>query len=141
VLYRYDADRLLRADVERDESKRRAVLESIANSYASELSMRAMATERLARLGSATLAGASEVVLNALPDAASPASLAAQESAELRSMSESKDPAELKQVRAKLEPKIFGGKAKAEDVAMLRTVCKAQKDATCVKQLERLILP
>ena len=141
VLYRHDADRILRADDERDEAKRRAIFESISNSYASELSLRLMATERLARLGSATLAGASEVVLNALPDAASPASLAAQDSAELLRMSQSKDPAELKQVRAKLEPKIFAGKAKAEDVAMLRTVCKAQKDATCVKQLERLILP
>lgn len=73
VQYRYDADRLLRADVEQDLEKRRAALEAIASSRTAEASLRLGAAERISRLGVAPLRAGQELAVNALPGAATPA--------------------------------------------------------------------
>jgi hypothetical protein len=138
IRYRFDADRLLQADAEPDLAKRRAVYLAVADSDLSDSGLRAAAIERIARLGSP--GAAREVVVNARADAPSPSAVAAKEAAELRREAESKDPAEQAELRAKLEPRIYAGKASPEDVAMLRTVCKAQKDAACLQKLDRLIV-
>ncbi len=140
VQYRYDADRLLRADVEQDLEKRRAALEAIASSRTAEASLRLGAAERISRLGVAPLRAGQELAVNALPGAATPAAIAAQEAAELLTKSRSQDPADQREVRARLEPRIYSGKGTPDDVAMLRVVCKAQHDDTCLHQLAHLIL-
>jgi len=137
VQYRFDADRMLRAEVEPDLAQRRIVYQAVAESLATEPSLRLAATERMARLGAKMFSHAQEVSLNAREDAVNPA---LTEAAELLKQSRSKDPSDQTHVRAVLEPKIFAGKASPEDVAMVRTVCKAQADAACLKQLDRLIL-
>jgi len=134
VQYRYDADRLLKAEVERDVTKRRALIKAIVDSQVSDPFLRLAATERLGRLGDGR---SEEVSLNASTDA--PA-VAAREQEDLVKKSESKVPADQNEVRSKLEPKIFAGKATAQDVMLLKTVCKAQKDAACLHQLDKLIL-
>ena len=143
VQYRYDADRMLRADVEPDLQKRRALYSTLAASLETDGGLRLAASERIARLGIMTPGGggASEIALNARTDAPSPSVVAAQEVAALLVLSRSKDPADLTQVREKLEPKIYSGKATRDDLAMLRTVCKTQRDTTCLRQLDKLILP
>ena len=140
VQYRYDADRMLRADVEGDMAKRRAAYQAIADSEGTEGTLRLAAAERIARLGARTLEAAQEVALNARTDAGSPAAIAAAAAAELLRQSRSADPVEQNKVRAELEPKVYAGKASYEDVGMLRRVCKAQHDAVCLRQLDRLIL-
>jgi hypothetical protein len=138
VQYRYDADRLLHADVELDLTKRRALLEAVAGSPTADPLLRVNANERLARLGGE---GASrEIALNAAPAAASPAATEAAEAEILLQKSQSKLPADQAEVRAKIEPKVFAGKATPADVAMLRNVCKSQRDMACLRQLDKLIL-
>jgi hypothetical protein len=137
ILYRYDADRLLRADVEPDLSKRRIVYDAVASSPLSDAALRLTAAEHLARLGAENLGTAAEVALNAVPDAEA---ARAREAADLAARARSKDPAVLAEVRAKIEPRIFSGKATAADVALLRGVCQAQKDAACQRQLDRLMV-
>jgi hypothetical protein len=136
IHYRYDADRLLHADTETDMGKRRELLESVANSLTSDPALRLNANQRLARLG-VNAAAAQEVALNAATNASV---VAAKEKADLLKKSTSKVAADQNEVRAAIEPKIFSGKATPEDVAMLRTVCKAQKDTACLKRLSKLIL-
>jgi hypothetical protein len=137
IEYHYDADRLLRADIEPDLTKRRAMYKAVAESPTTDSRLVLAAAERVARLGVAT-AGASEVALNATASAAVEAAAA---SADLLAKSRSKIASDQNEVRAKLEPKVFAGKATRDDVAMLRTVCKAQKDTACLGQLDRLIVP
>jgi hypothetical protein len=137
IQYRFDADRLLRADVEEDLAQRRAVYQAITDSPLTEPALRLGAAERIARLGATSLSHGQEVALNAHGDAGNPAMA---EAAELLKQSRSKDLSDQTHVRAVLEPRMFSGKASAEDIAMLRTVCKAQADAACLRQLDRLIL-
>ena len=136
IHYRYDADRILRADTETDLEKRREPLESVASSLTSDPSLRLNANLRLARMG-VNAAAAQEVAFNAASNANA---LAAKEKADLLKKSTSKVAADQNEVRAAIEPKIFSGKATPEDVAMLRAVCKTQKDAACLKRLSKLIL-
>jgi hypothetical protein len=137
VAYRYDVDRLLHADVEPDLVKRRAAFQAIFESKLVDQALRLAAAERIARMGSASVSDATEVSLNARADAAA---AAAAEQAELQRKSRSKVPADLAAVRSTLEPRIFSGAATKGDVAILRVVCKAQRDAACLKQLDHLIL-
>ena len=135
IQYRHDAERLLAADVELDLTKRRSLFKAVADTPGIDTALRLVALQRIARLGST--ATASEVPLNAPVTAAAEA---AKARADLLAKSRSKEPEDQNAVRAKLEPKIFSGQATADDVSMLRSVCKAQHDAACLRQLDRLIL-
>ncbi len=137
IEYRYHADRLLQADIEPDLAKRRTLYQAIADSPTVDSMLKLVVAARIARLGG-QLGDAKEVQLNATAVAIAAETAAA---ADLLAKSRSKVPADQNEVRAKLEPKIFAGKATREDVAMLRTVCKAQRDAACLRQLDHLILP
>jgi hypothetical protein len=137
VQYRYDADRLLHADVEPDPTKRHALYQEISDSKVTDSILRLAASERMARLGATGVGAGRETALNALADAGPPGAAAATQ---LLEKSKSKNPTDWSQVRAAIEPKIFSGKASRDDVAMLRTVCKAEKDTTCLQQLDHLIL-
>jgi hypothetical protein len=139
IQYRYDADRILRADIEPDPAKRRATYEAIANSPTTDGLLRITAAEHLAHLSLQSPGSGQELAINAGPDAGS-AEAATREAADLLAKSRSKDPSAQSEARAKLEPKIYSGKASASDVAMLRNICRAQRDTTCLHQLERLIL-
>ncbi len=134
IRYRYDADRLLRADTETDAQKKRDLLKAIADSALTDSFLRGMATERIGKLG-ASPGAAQEVAVNSNIDA-----LLAEETAELMKKSKSKKLADQADVRSKIEPKIFAGKATADDVTMLRNVCKTQKDSACLKRLDHLLL-
>lgn len=37
--------------------------------------------------------------------------------------------------RALLEPRVFGGDATAEEISMLRGICKSQKDKPCIARI------
>ena len=56
------------------------------------------------------------------------------------SQSRSKDPGDQSHVRSVIEPRIFAGKGSPTDVAMLRSVCKTQSDAACLRRLDHLML-
>jgi hypothetical protein len=136
VEYRYDAERLLRADIEPDLTKRMAEYKAVFETPGVDTQLKLAASERIARLGTTTNA-ATELSVNASVNAVA---AAAAEAADLLAKSRSKNPADQAAVRAKLEPRIFTGKATADDVGMLRTVCKAQHDTACITRLDRLIL-
>jgi hypothetical protein len=137
IQYRFAADRMLHADADPDLVARRAAYQTIADSPDTDTLMRLAANERISRLGAKVLSHASEVTINARADAGDPVAL---QVAELLRQSKSKDPGDQSHVRAVLEPKMFSGKASAEDVLMLRRVCKAQADTGCLRQLDRLIV-
>jgi hypothetical protein len=137
IQYRFAADRMLHADADPDPAGRRAAYQAIADSADTDTLMRLAANERISRLGVTALSHASEVTLNARTDAGDPAAL---QVTELLRLSKSKDASDQNHVRAVLEPKMFSGKASLEDVMMLRRVCRAQADAACLRQLDRLIV-
>jgi hypothetical protein len=141
IVFRHDAEQLLRADMEPDPVKRRPMLLAVLESKEADPNLRSAAAERIARLGAQSLNAAREIAINASPESnAAAAAAAAAEDADLLTKSRSKDASDQSVVRAKIEPKIFSGKATPGDVAMLRTVCKAQHDDACIRQLDRLIL-
>ena len=137
VQYRFDADRMLRAEVEPDLAQRRAAYQAIADSPATEAVLRLAAAERMSRLGAAPSGHAQEIALNAKADAGN---VAADEAAELLRQSRSKDASDQSHVRSVIEPRIFAGKGSPTDVAMLRSVCKSQSDAACLRRLDHLML-
>jgi hypothetical protein len=137
VQYRFDADRMLRADVEPDLAQRRAAYQAIADSQGTEPVLRLSAAERVSRLGAGLTGRSREVALNAKADAGE---AAPDEAAELLRQSRSKDASDQSHVRAVIEPRIFAGKGSPSDVAMLRTVCKAQGDDKCLGRLAHLML-
>lgn len=136
VAYRYDADRLLGADIEPDPAKRRVTYQAVASSATTDPGLRLAASERIARLGVESLAAAREISVNGGSDAGA----AAQEAADLLARSRSTDPVTQGVVRSRVEAKIFAGRATPADVAILRTVCTAQHDDACLHRLDHLIL-
>jgi len=44
-------------------------------------------------------------------------------------------PSSIAAARAILEPKVFGNHATAEEIRMLKAICKSQHDETCIKAL------
>jgi hypothetical protein len=51
-----------------------------------------------------------------------------------------KKPADYQTARSLIEPRMFAGKASPEDLRVMTVICKAQKDATCLKTVKTLQL-
>ena len=48
-------------------------------------------------------------------------------------------PSSIAAARAILEPKVFGNRATAEEIRMLKTICKSQRDEVCVEKCKSLL--
>jgi hypothetical protein len=140
IEFRFEVNRLLRAEGEIDLDKKRAMLEQLRSSPDADLSLRATAGEMLARLGNGR--STFELTLTGSPDAGAEggADLASGEATLLASLMRSKQPDDYQKVRDLLEPKMYSGRATADDVRMMTTLCKAQKDTVCLKMLKTLVL-
>jgi len=140
IEFRFEVSRLLRAEGEPDFAKKRAMLEHFRSDPTAEASLRSIATERLARLGGGPMF---EVSVNGGTDGGSDAATdggRAAEAAEIAKLMRSKKPADYQAARVLLEPKMYDGRATPDDVRALTTICKAQKDSTCLKALSTLKL-
>jgi hypothetical protein len=140
IEFRFEVNELLRAEHEIDLGKKRAMLEQLRNSPEVDVGLRAAAGERLARLGNGS--AAFELALAISPGGGADAGVDAgsAEAMLLASLMRSKNPGDYQKVRDMLEPKIYGGRATPDDVRMMTTVCKAEKDTACLKMLKTLVL-
>jgi hypothetical protein len=140
IEFRFEVNELLRAEREIDFGKKRAMLERLRNSPEVDVGLRAAAGERLARLGNGS--AAFELALVISPDGGADAGVDAgsAEATLLASLMRSKKPEDYQKVRDLLEPKIYSGRATPDDVRMMTTVCKAEKDTACLKMLKTLVL-
>jgi len=140
IEYRFEVTRLLRAEGEPDVNKRRSLLQQFSNDAAVDSSLRSIATERVARLGGGPMF---EVKVNAGADAGADGGGdggRASEAAQIAKLMRSKKPADYQAARALLEPKMYDGRATPDDLRALTTICKAQKDSTCLKAISTLKL-
>jgi hypothetical protein len=140
IEFRFEVNRLLRAEGEPDFAKRRFMLEQFRSDATADTSLRSIATERLARLGGGPMF---EVSVNAGTDGGTDLGAdggRAAEAAEIAKLMRSKKPADYQAARALLEPKMYDGRATPDDLRALTTICKAQKDSTCLKALSTLKL-
>jgi hypothetical protein len=48
-------------------------------------------------------------------------------------------PSSIAAARSILEPKVFGNRATAEEIRMLKTICKSQHDEVCVEKCKSLL--
>jgi hypothetical protein len=48
-------------------------------------------------------------------------------------------PSSIAAARSILEPKVFGNRATAEEIRMLKTICKSQHDELCVEKCKSLL--
>jgi hypothetical protein len=48
-------------------------------------------------------------------------------------------PSSLAAARAVLEPKVFGNRATAEEIRMLKMICKSTHDEVCVEKCKALL--
>jgi hypothetical protein len=48
-------------------------------------------------------------------------------------------PSSIAAARSILEPKVFGNRATAEEIRMLKTICKSQHDEICVEKCKSLL--
>jgi hypothetical protein len=48
-------------------------------------------------------------------------------------------PSSIAAARAILEPKVFGNRATAEEIRMLKSICKSQHDEICVEKCKSLL--
>jgi hypothetical protein len=140
IEFRFQVNQLLRAEHEFDLDKKRARLEQLRSSPEADVALRAAAGEILARLGNGR--SSFEFALIGSPDAGADAGQDAEsgEATLLTELMRSKQPEDYQKVRSLLEPKIYGGHATPDDIRTMTTVCKAQKDAVCLKMLKTLIL-
>lgn len=139
IEYRFAVTQLLRAEGEPDFDKRRALLDAFRNDATVDVSLRSIAAERLARLGGGRQF---EVVVNAPADAGpdGAADAGPSEAVRIAKLIRSKKPADYSEARAILEPRMYSGNATPEDLRALTTICKAQKDATCLKAISTVKL-
>jgi hypothetical protein len=139
IEYRFQVGRLLRAEGELDFDKRRALLDAFRSDTAVDATLRSIAAERLARMGGGR---ALEVLVNAGvdggPDGATEAG--PSDAVVLARLMRSKKPADYQAARALIEPKMYDGRATPDELRALSTICKAQKDATCLKAISTLKL-
>jgi hypothetical protein len=135
IEFRFEVNQLLRVDSEPDVDKQRALLEQLRNSRDADPSLRMAAGERLGRLGSGARF---ELILAGKPDAGADAS--DDEAAQIARLLRSQSPADYRTARALIEPRLFAGKASPDDVRAMTTICKAQKDTACLKNVQTLKL-
>jgi hypothetical protein len=140
IAFRFEVNQLLRAEPEFDFEKKRALLEQLRDSREADVSLRTAAGEILARLGDGR--SAFELAFTGSPDAGADAGMDAVsgEATLLATLMRSKQPDDYQKVRDLLEPKIYGGRATPDDLRMMTTLCKAQKDTACLKMLKTLVL-
>jgi hypothetical protein len=132
IEFRYEMNQLLRADREIDVEKQRAMFDQLRNDPNYDVTVRSAASERLARLG---LGRRFELKLAGVQDAGEP-DAGDGDSARIAVLMKSKKPSDYQVVRTLLEPRLFSGKATADDIRTMTTICKAQKDAACLKNLK-----
>lgn len=139
IEYRFEVTRLLRAEGEPDFVKRRALLDQFRSDATVDATLRSVAAQRLALLGGGQMF---EVQVNGGGDAGADAALdsGANEAAQIAKLMRSKKPADYQTARSILEPKMYEGRASPDELKALSTICKAQKDATCLKALSTLKL-
>jgi|HubBroStandDraft_2_1064218.scaffolds.fasta_scaffold43101_3 hypothetical protein len=135
IEFRFEVNQLLRVDGEPDVDKQRALLERLRDSRDVDSVLRMSAAERLARLGSGARF---ELVLAGTPDAGDEAGT--NEAAEIARLMRSRQPADYQAARALIEPRLFAGKASPYDIRVMTTICKAQKDTACLKNVQTLKL-
>jgi len=56
----------------------------------------------------------------------------------LEALATSPNPADWQKARDALEPKVFGNRGSADDIRLLRAICKNQHDSNCVTELRNL---
>ena len=139
IEFHFEVNQFLRAEHEFDVDKKRAMLELLRSSPEADVSLRSAAGETLARLGKGGSRSTFELALTGSRDSGA-SDAGSVEAALLASLMRSKRPEDYQRVRDLLEPKIYAGRASPEDVRMMATVCKAQKDAVCLKMLKTLVL-
>jgi pSer/pThr/pTyr-binding forkhead associated (FHA) protein len=159
------ADALLqRAEAETDVAKKRALLGEVAGDPTVDPVRRKRAADRLqfldqaaptpSQLPSAGVkdAGASERperrdagarrLAAADPNPQFPASTAPPPRAngtDVHQLLLQDTPSSIATARSILEPKVFGNRATAEEIRMLKTICKSQRDEVCVEKCKTLL--
>jgi pSer/pThr/pTyr-binding forkhead associated (FHA) protein len=155
---------LTRADAEQDVTKRRALLDEVARAQTVDGARRKRAADKLQQLldTSATVptqlpvadagpahgghdAGAARRIANAAYDPmASPTPQpttprASAGGTDVHQLLLQDTPSSIAAARAFLEPKVFGNRATAEEIRMLKTICKTQHDEICVEKCKSLL--
>ncbi len=157
---------LQRADGETDLSKKRALLGEVAGDPTVDPAHRKRAADRLQLLDSAAPtpsqlptaskdAGAPEHTArdagahrerppvsseaNASLSSATGTSAAQRGGADVHQLLLQDTPSSIAAARAILEPKVFGNRATAEEIRMLKTICKSQHDEICVEKCKGLL--
>jgi len=134
IEYRFAASQLLRAEGEDDLDKRRTLLDAIRSDPAVDVSLRSIASQRLARMGAASTF---ELILT--PDAGAAPDAGPSDAARVAQLMRSKKPADYAAARAILEPKIYAGTITPDELKSLSVICKAQKDNACSKTIKTMV--
>ena len=137
IQFHFEVNRFLAAEHEVDLDKQRSLLDALRNSRDADPALRTAAAERLARLGGG---GRFELVLSGAPDAGDSGDARGGDAPLLASLLRSQRPEDYRTARAILEPRLFSGKASPDEVRAMATICKAQKDAACLKNVQTLML-
>jgi hypothetical protein len=154
---------LARADAEQDVTKRRALLDEVARAQTVDGARRKRAADKLQQLldTSATVptqlpvadagpphaghdAGAVRRVASASYDptaapAPPPPTPRTAGGTDVHQLLLQDTPSSIAAARAFLEPKVFGNRATAEEIRMLKTICKTQHDEICVEKCTSLL--
>jgi len=156
VEFKWAAMTLLRADGEQDMQTKRSLLERVAESATVDPQVRSTASDRLSLLqpgpvmaqpkdaGKAT-APPPQPPVHQPPDApqtAAPTTApprpppAAKQTA--FDLAKSDNPADWQKARDMLEPRVFAKRGTADEVRLLKALCKRQSDRTCTETLKNL---
>jgi pSer/pThr/pTyr-binding forkhead associated (FHA) protein len=157
---------LQRADTEADVAKKRALLEEVARDGSVDPAHRKRAADKLqalldtsatslSQLPVATDAGAEKraardggthhaassvaTVENTAPVTPPPATTRSSGGTDVHQLLLQDTPSSIAAARAVLEPKVFGNRATAEEIRMLKTICKQQHDEICVEKCKSLL--
>jgi hypothetical protein len=139
IEFRHEVNEYLRAERETDFDKQRSMLLVIRDTATAPPELRAAAGQWLARLGGGQKF---ELILAGHGDAGAPsgADAGSDEAARIAALMKTKLPGDYDAARSLIEPRIYSGKASPEDVRNMLTICKAQKDARCLKTMKTLKL-
>jgi ABC transport system ATP-binding/permease protein len=165
IEYSWATNLLLRADTEPDPATKRALLERVSGSNSVDPNLRQKANERLVALdlpGATTAAardaGKGQAVATAPtrpgPIRTAPPIATAEPTVVtplpqrptskpitfdlLRTWSLSSNPQDVQKARDALEPRVFGHRASADEVRLLKAICKNQHDNACVNGISNI---
>ena len=162
IEYSWATNLLLRADTEQDPATKRALLERVAGSASVDANLRKTANDRLTALdlpgltlvapakdaGKVALVASATVRPGTRPTPATPDPTVplptrptpkAGNSFDLeRSLALSNNPSDVQRARDMLEPRVFGHKASSDEVRLLKSICKNQRDTLCVQQCSQI---